>query len=313
MASINLHHLFYFYEVARHGSFTRASRELLVSQSALSVQIKALETSLGASLFDRRRGGVVLTDAGQRAFGVAERVFAEVDQMVDDFRQSDRRVKGAVSVGTVNSIGIYVLPEILTSFRDKFPDIRVRVDFRESERVMDQLYQGKTDLAIVPWQRTYADLIATTLTRHKLFLVVPPDHALAGASDLSPRDLEPHAFVGYHEGMHTRAMIDALFKRMAMNIEYSIESSNAATIKQMVLAGMGIAFLPEIAIGAELRQGRLVRLDVPALAMSQDVTLYVRKNRTLSRSAANFTQFLQGHFDSTKRVSEKRGRGGPEG
>ena len=64
MASINLNHLHYFYEVARHGSFTRAARELLVSQSALSVQIRALEASLGSRLFDRRSGGVVLTDAG---------------------------------------------------------------------------------------------------------------------------------------------------------------------------------------------------------------------------------------------------------
>ena len=307
MAPINLNHLFYFYEVARHGSFTRAARELLVSQSALSVQIKALEVSLGAALFDRRRAGVSLTDAGQRAFTAAERIFADVDQLVADFRQGDRRVPGTVSVGTVNSIGIYMLPDLLTAFRAKYPDVRVRLDFRESERVMDQLYQGKTDLAIVPWQRAYPDLAPTVLTRQKLFLVAPPDHPLASAQALSPHDLEAHAFVGYHEGMHTRAMIDALFKRMSLNVEYSIESSNAATIKQMVLAGMGIAFLPEMAVVGELRRGHLVRLDVPPLVMHQDVTLYTRRNRALSRTATDFARFLQEYFDTTKRVSEKRG------
>lgn len=308
MAAINLNHLFYFYEVARHGSFTRAARELLVSQSALSVQIKSLETSLGAVLFDRRRGGVVLTDAGQRAFTVAERIFSDVDQLVSDFRHSERRVPGAVSVGTVNSIGIYTLPDLLTQFRARHPDVLVRLDFRESERVMDQLYQGKTDLAIVPWQRAYPDLAATPLTRQKLFLVAPPGHPLTTAGTVSPRDLAAHPFVGYHEGMHTRAMIDALFKRMAINVEYAIESSNAATIKQMVLAGMGIAFLPEIAVAGELRRGQLIRLDVPPLVMHQDVTLYVRKNRTLSRTATGFAEFLHEYFDTKKRVAEKRGR-----
>jgi DNA-binding transcriptional LysR family regulator len=310
MAAFNLNHLFYFFEVARHGSFTRAARELLVSQSALSVQIKALETSLGTPLFDRRRAGVELTEPGQRVFSVAERVFTDLDQLVADLSHSGRQVTGAVNVGTVNSIGIYVLPDLLTEFRAKFPDVRVRVDFRESERVMDQLFQGKVDIALVPWQRAYSDLNAVALTRHKMFLIAPPDHPLAKLDRLSPHDLEKYPFVGYHEGMHTRSMIDALFKRMSLSIEYSIESTNSATIKQMVMAGMGIAFLPEIAVAGELRRGQLVRLDVPPLVMHQDVTLYTRKNKTLSRTGTEFVQFLEDYFDRKKRVVEKRGHGG---
>lgn len=307
MATLNLNHLLYFYEVARRGSFTRAARELMVSQSALSVQVKSLEESLGAVLFDRRRGGVELTEAGQRAFEVAERVFSDIDQLVADLSHRERQVAGVVNVGTVNSIGMYVLPEILTEFRGKFPDVRVRVDFRESERVMDHLYQGKTDLAIVPWQRPYPDLNAVSLTRHKMFLVAPPDHTLSLQPRVSPHDLEKHPFVGYHEGMHTRSMTDALFKRMGLSVDYSSESSDAVTIKQMVLSGMGIAFLPETAVAGELRRGQLVRLDVPPLVLHQDVTLYTRKNRTLSRTAAEFVQFLQDYFDRRKRHSEKRG------
>ena len=304
MASINLNHLHYFYEVARHGSFTRAARELLVSQSALSVQIRALETSLGARLFDRRSAGVVLTDAGQRAFSVAERIFADVDQLISDFRQSDRVLAGAVSVGTVNSIGIYVLPEILTAYRAKYPDVRIHIDFRESERVMDQLIQGKTDLAIVPWERSYPDLNPMPLTRQKLFIVAPPGHPLTRAAQVSPRDLEAHPFVGYHEGMHTRAMIDALFKRMAISVRYVVESTNAATIKHMVMAGMGLGFLPEMAVASEIRRGQLVRLDVPPLMMSQDVTLYLRKNRTLPRAAVGFVEFVQEYFKPRKHGRE---------
>jgi DNA-binding transcriptional LysR family regulator len=307
MATINLNHLFYFYEVARRGSFTRASRDLLVAQSALSVQIKALEASLGTPLFDRRRTGVELTEAGQRAYSAAERIFGEVDQLVADLSQTGRQVAGGVSVGTVNSIGMYQLPEVLSDFRKKFPDVRVRVDFRESEGVMEQLFQGRCDLAIVPWQRPYSELNAVPLARQKMFLVAPADHPLAKEERVSLRDLERFPFVGYHEGMHTRSMIDALFKRMSLNIEYAIESSNSATIKQMVLAGMGLAFLPEIAVAAELRRGQLARLDVPPLVMHQDVTLYTRKNRTLTRTATEFVQFVTDYFDRKKRLAEKRG------
>jgi DNA-binding transcriptional LysR family regulator len=173
---------------------------------------------------------------------------------------------------------------------------------------MDQLYQGKTDLAVVPWERAYPDLTAIPLTRNKMFLVVPPDHPLAAVDKPVPRDLEAYPFVGYQEGMHIRSMIDALFRRMSLQIEYSVESSNAATIKQMVMSGMGIAFLPETAVAADIRRGALARLDVPPLVMNQDVTLYLRKNRTLPRAAAMFVDFLKHYFDTGKRVTEKRGR-----
>jgi DNA-binding transcriptional LysR family regulator len=308
MATLNLNHLYYFYEVARHGSFTAAARDLLVSQSALSVQIRVLEASLGGPLFDRRRGGVSLTESGQRAFETAERVFADVDRLVAELQQTDRLVSGAVNLGTVDSIGLFVLPDVLTVFREKFPDIIVRVDFRGSDRVIDNLSRGKTDLAIVPWERAYPGLAATPLTRQKMFLIAPPDHPLSRAERVSPRDLERFPFVGYHEGMHTRALTDALFKRMSLKIEYAVESANAATIKQMVLTGMGLAFVPEPAVTAEIRRGQLVRLDLPTLVMSQEVTLYVRRNRTLSRSAAGFMDFLRDYFDTGRRVSAKRRR-----
>ncbi len=306
MASINLNHLYYFYEVGRLGSFTRAARELMVSQSALSVQVRALETALGGSLFDRRRNGVVLTDAGQRAFEAAERVFTEVDRLVADFRTTDRLVAASVTVATVNSIGIYVLPELLAAFREKAPDVKIRLDFRESEGVMDLLYQGKTDIAVVPWERAYPDLTAVPLARNKMFLVAPPDHPLVAMERPAPRDIERYPFVGYQEGMHIRSMIDALFRRMSLKIEYSVESSNAATIKQMVISKMGLAFLPETAVAGDIRRGILARLDVPPLVMSQDVTLYLRRNRTLPRAAADFVSFLKEHFDTKKRVAEKR-------
>ena len=169
---------------------------------------------------------------------------------------------------------------------------------------MDQLIQGKTDLAVVPWERSYPDLTATPLMRQKLFLVAPPGHPLARAEHISPRDLEAHSFVGYHEGMHTRAMIDALFKRMAISVNYAVESANAATIKHMVMVGMGLGFLPESAVAVEIRRGQLVRLDVPPLIMSQDVTLYLRRNRTLSRAAVGFVEFLQEYFSPKKRTRE---------
>lgn len=299
MPSFNLNHFYYFYEVARAGSFTAAARELIVSQSALSTQVKALERDIGGPLLDRRRGGVDLTEAGEKAYEVAERVFQEIAQLEGDLQESERRVSGAVSIGTVNSVGIYLLPEVLSRFKEEYPDVRINIDFQEAEGVMDLLYQGKVDFALVPWYRKYPELDGVRIKRNKMFLIAPPNHPLTEKTPLSPRDLEDYPFVGYQEGMHTRAMIDSLFKRMSISIEYTIESANAATIKHMVMAGMGLAILPEVAVAPELRRKQLIRLELPTLMMAQEIMLYTRRSRTLSHTKSEFARFL-GEFFAPK-------------
>jgi DNA-binding transcriptional LysR family regulator len=134
------------------------------------------------------------------------------------------------------------------------------------------------------------------LTQNKMFLVAPPDHPLAGRATVVPRDLEAYSFVGYEEGMQTRTLIDGLFKRMSISVEYSIESANPATIKRMVMAGMGLGFLPDIAVAPEIRRGQLVRLDVPALSISRDIVLYYRSNRSLSATREQFIAFLKEYY-----------------
>jgi len=296
MLPLNFNHFYYFYEVARHGSFTGAARALLVSQSSLSIQVKQFEQDMGSTLFDRRKGGVDLTESGTAAYQVAERVFQDIDRLQSSLRESDRQIRGLLSVGTVNSIGIYVLPRILTAFKAEFPEVKIKIDFKSGEAVLNMLYAGKIEFAIIPWNRRYADLTGVKLTHNKLFLVAPPDHPLVESASVSPRDLEAYPFVGYEEGMQTRSMIDALFKRMSITVEYSIESENSATIKHMVMAGMGLGFLPDIAVAPEIRRGQLVRIDVPALMMTRDIVLYYKSNRTLSRTREEFVRFLKNYF-----------------
>lgn len=296
MQPFNFNHFYYFYEVARHGSFTGAARDLMVSQSSLSIQVKQLERDLGGPLFDRRKGGVDLTEAGTVAFQVAERVFQEIDRLQSSLRETERMIKGMLSLGTVNSIGIYFLPQVLTAFKAAFPDVKIKIDFKAAERILDHLYSGKIDFAIIPWSRRYPELTGVTITQNKMFLVGPPDHPLANRDDVSPRDLEPHPFVGYEEGMQTRSMIDALFKRMSVSVQYSIESDNSATIKHMVMAGMGLAFLPDIAVASEIRRGQLTRIDAPLMMMSRDIVLYHKANRTLSATGKKFIDFFKDYF-----------------
>ena len=233
---------------------------------------------------------------GSRAvvcYEATERISQEMDRLTDRLEQAEHRVRGTISIATVNSIGIYMLPDLLKEFKEEYPEVRIKIDFKTARESTDMLQAGKVDFSIITWNRKYDNLTSVPLRTNKMFLVGPPDHPLAGGERLSPRQLEKYPFIGFEEGTPTRTMVDTLFKRMAIDVDYTMESGNAATIKHMVLAGMGLAFLPDVAVGQEIRDERLRRLDVPTMVMAQEITLYYKKSRSLSATKQEFIQFLK--------------------
>lgn len=308
MPSLNMNHFYYFYIIAKKKSFTGASRELMVSQSSLSIQLKQFELALGLTLFNRKKTGVELTDVGEIAYQSAEKIFSEVNQLITNLEKAETSVTGHLAIATVNSVGIYVLPGILQKFKEQFPDAKVRIDFKHAQEVIEMVQAGKADVAIITWGRKYPELDSIQLRTNKMFLVAPPDHPLAKKERITPRDLEKYQFIAYEAGSPTRTMMDTLFKRMSLDIEYTIESSNVATIKRMTMAGLGLAILPDVAVGFEIRQGLLVRITLPSLVMAQELTLYTKANRVLSATGRAFVDFIYERFNPqrTSRVKKRR-------
>ena len=293
MLSINLNHLYYFFMISKNRSITGAARELFVSQSSLSIQMKQFETALSRKLFHRRKTGMELTEFGSVVYHSAERIFQEVERLNDSLEQVDHKIRGSFSIGTVNSIGIYLLPDLLKAFKENYPEVNINIDFKSARDIIDMVQSGKIDIAIITWNRRYPNLLSIPLQTNKMFLVCHPEHPLAQKDEISPRELEKFEFIGYEEGSPTRILMDALFKRMVLDVGYMMETSNTATIKHMVLAGLGLAFLPETVVGQEIRDRRLIRLEVPTLAMAQEITIYFKKGRMVSPTKKEFIDFLQ--------------------
>ena len=308
MLPFNFNHLYYFYVVGRQGSFSDAARELRISQSAVSVQVKQFESSLGHTLFDRVKSGVELTDSGRVVYDYAERIFRDIDQVQLALEEMEHQIRGAIAIGTVNSIGIYMLPELLKDFYETFPEVKVMIDFRRPRDLIDDVAAGRSDFAILTSNRKYAGITSVPLQKTKMFLVAPAGHPLTGTKDVELRDLEQYPFIGYEEGMQTRAAIDSQFRRLGLSIEYSMESSNVATIKHMAMAGLGLAILHEPAVSDEIRRGLLVRLDVPSLYLVQEVTLYYKTNRTLSPTNREFLKFMQRELGEAREMGVRKAR-----
>jgi len=306
MLPLNFNHLYYFYAVAKAGSFSEAARELNVSQSSISVQIRQFENYLGHTLFNRLKKGVERTESGEVVFQFAEELFHDVDRIWNDLEAMERQIKGNLSIGTIDSFGIYTLPGVLKEFTARFPEVKVAVHFGAPRQLAEMLQTGKVDIAVLTSSRRYGGLTSVALREMKMFLVAPPGHPLATAGTVNPRELENHPFIGYEEGSETRMMMDAFFRRMSLSIEYALESSNVATVKHMVMADLGLSVLPETAVGEEIRDGRLVRIDVQGLYLAQRITLYYKTNRTLTPTRREFLKFLQRTLGSERELGAER-------
>jgi len=292
MLPCNFNHLYYFYRVAVHKSVSRASKELLIAQSALSTQFKQLEEFLELTLFNRTKGGMVLTDKGDLVFKHAQHMFETYDEMRREMALAETQVKGPLAIGSVSSVGIYLLPEILTDFHRKFPDVEIHLDMRNSGEVIESLQENSIDVALIAWDRKYPQLTSQVIMQNSLMVVGHPKHPLARKRKVTLSDLSEHQMLGYESGTPTRMLIDSGFKDEGLRPKYVLESPNIATMKHLAMQGMGLAFLPEIAVETELKDKTLKKVEVERANIERPITLYWKERRALTRPAEEFIDYI---------------------
>jgi DNA-binding transcriptional LysR family regulator len=293
MLPCNFNHLYYFYRVAVHKSVSKASKELLIAQSALSTQLKQLEESLEMTLFNRTKGGMTLTERGEILFRHASQMFETYEEMKRAMVLAEKQVRGPLNLASVYSVGNYLLPKILTDYHQKYPDVQINLELYSSNRVMEMLQENQVDLAIIAWNRQYPLLNSTVILQNSLILVAHVDHPLARKRKPRLEEIPEHRFIGYEAGTPTRIMIDSHFKSLGFPLTYVMESSNIATIKQLAVAGMGLALLPRFAVDLEIKLKMLRSIPITEAEIERPITLYWKERRVLTRPAQKFLEYIQ--------------------
>ena len=303
MLPCNYNHLYYFYRVAVHKSVSRASKELLIAQSALSTQLKQLEESFETTLFNRTKGGMDLTEDGELVFEYAMQMFQTFDDMKRAIALAEKEVKGPLNIAAVHSIGVYLIPGHLARFHKKFPEVRINLELHSSNRVMELLQENLVDLSLITWNRQYPQLASTVLMQNDMVLVASPKHPFLKKRGVAVKDLKGEPFIGYEAGTPTRILMDAHFKGLGIVLDYVIEVAQVGTIIQLAVAGMGLALLPRFTVRLELEKKDLKAIDIPEVRMERPVTLYWKERRALSRPAQEFIRFIR---DASKTESPRR-------
>ncbi len=243
---MELHQLTYFEAVARHLHFTRAAAELNVAQPSVSQQIRKLETELGATLFDRTRRGVALTDAGRLFLPRARAVLEQVDLARAEVHELSSLRRGTLRVGAPPSIGTHVFPGVLATFSRRYPGIALV--FREggSLTLTQRLVEGELDLAVVIQPIHHPALEMVPLLDERLCLAVPGGHRLAGHDAVELAALRDEPFVMLREGVYDlRDQTLAACRRAGFEPRIALDGSEMDSVLRFVGAGLGVAIVPE--------------------------------------------------------------------
>lgn len=296
MADLTLKQLKIVAAIARTGRVQAAADTIGVTAPAITLQLKQLEHIVGLPLFDRTRQAMVPTAAGRRLLETARRMDEALHDTEHDLATLRGLLNGSVSLGVV-STAKYFAPAALGAFRKLHPDIAMRLLVGNREEIVRSLAALESDLVVMGLPPEGVDTDAATIGDHPHVVIAPPDHKLARRARLPFAALADEPFLVREPGSGTRMLMDRLFGTAGINPPVSMEMKSNETIKQAVMAGLGIAFLSGHTIAAEVETGRIAILDVAGLpARRQWQVVRNRAKRLLPASEALWNFFVrEGH------------------
>lgn len=294
MRNITLRQMRVFAAVARTRSFTRAARELHLTQPAISQQIKLLENEIGLPLLEHVGRQIHLTAAGDELLRYASQITELLREAGESLSAMRGLKRGVLKLGTV-STAKYFAPSLLSAFAPAYPEVTIRFTVGNREEIIQQLASNETDLVIMGRPPRELITVAEPFAKHPLVIIASPSHPLAGKRRIPLQRLGSENFIIREEGSGTRAAMEHVFSKQGVTIHASMEVSSNETIKQAVMAGMGISFISIHTVALELAVGKLVTLNVTGLPVIRDWFVIHLRDKRLSPIASAFRSFLLEH------------------
>ena len=273
------------------GSLTAAAQKLGVTQPAVSLQIQNLQTLAGLPLLQRTGGLIAPTEAGRTLLTLVERItvaMRDCNEMLDAIKGA---TGGRVSIGAV-STAKYFIPAAIGAFARRHSNIELRLVIGNRAEIIQGLQDFSIDGAITGRPPEDLDVERRLIGDHPHFIVAPPDHEFAGRKRIALKNLAPQPFLVREAGSGTRLLMQRLFEDSGFSPQIGMVIDSNETIKQAVMAGLGIAFISGHTVMTEVAQGRLVALDVVGLPVVRQWFVVHRRDKPLLPPAVALLDFL---------------------
>ncbi len=265
-----------------------------MTQPAISYQVKQLEKELGQALFYRQPRGTVLTEAGRILQQHALELFELVRRTEGDIERLSSGVHGQVRIGTINSVGIHFLPDLLVAMRDRYPGARPTILYRDSQEILHALVSHEVELILManppPDPRLRQEVILT----EGVPLVVGKTHPLFRRKTVTPEELAGTDFVSMAPTSPTGLLVRDYFSRIGIRVEAVVTTDNVETVLRMADIGLGAAFLPAMVVESPTHTHSLATIEVSP-PLRRQIVLLSWKKLELSPAAQAFVEELRAY------------------
>ena len=291
MRDVTLRGLRVFEAVAAASSVSRGADAMGITQSAASQQIRSLEDEIGARLFDTQARPIRLTDAGEALLRHTRVVLAQLHVAGDALASLQGGFRGLLHLGVVAPAN-YFAPKLMAAFRSRHPDVRIKLEVAKRDVLLQALQDHRLDLLIAGYPPAQIDVEAETFARHPHVLVARPDHPLIGRSGLSWADLRDEPFIFREAGSATRQFLEHLLQSQGLQVKVDLELDGNETVKEAVMAGLGVSFLSAHTIQRELAACTLAVIDVAGMPKWLDWCVLSRREQGVPAIRETFRAFV---------------------
>lgn len=295
----NIRQLEYLVAIADTLNFRRAAERTNTTQPTLSEQLKALEDRLGCLLVERGRSRVLLTPIGEQVVEIARRILRDSNEIRQLAASGGKELAGVLRLGLPHTIGPYLLPFVLPKLHKAYPDLKLYIREEMPETLPRALEDGTLDIVLTLLPVQGADLVAQSLFREPLYLVVGADHPLAIRKTVERSDLDGQDVLALGRSHQLHETVVALCQEFGARLRYDFEGTSLDTLREMVVMGLGVTFLPGLYVRREiLTDPNLKVLGLHGRSVFRNVGLVWRKSSSLQESYSQIAQFFSNTIEA---------------
>ena len=273
-------------------SFSKAAKLNGITQSAVSQQARSMERNFKTLMVDRSQKQFNLTREGQRIYEAAKEILHGYEKLESDLQEMKKVISGTIRISTIYSIGLHELPPYIKKFLHDFPSVNVRVEYRRSNLVYEDILHNSVDFGLVAFPQKVRQIEMLPFRNDRLILIAHPNHPLAKGADVEMKALAAHKFIGFDPDIPTRKAVDQIFRDFKLEITPVMEFDNIETVKRAVEIDHGVAIVPQATVLQEVRQGTLVTIAFKGREFTRPLAILHRKGRVLTPAMKKFIEIL---------------------
>ena len=281
-----------FADLVETKSFSKAAKLNGITQSAVSQQARAMERHFKSLLIDRSQKQFQLTREGLRVYETAKEVLHQYEKLLSELQEMKKVISGTIRISTIYSIGLHELPPYIKKFLHEYPLVNVRVEYRRSNLVYEDILHNSVDFGLIAFPVKMRQIEMIPFRNDHLVLITHPSHELAKAEEVPLQALAGHKFIGFDPDIPTRKAVDQIFRENRIEIEPVMEFDNIETVKRAVEIDAGVAVVPLATVLQEVKQGTLVAVHFKGKEFTRPLAILHRKGRVLTPAMKKFIETL---------------------